>query len=45
LGITALDTAAIYGGGKAGTLLGDALALGPALRDGIVQELIASFSH
>jgi predicted oxidoreductase len=35
LGITTLDIAAIYGGGQAETLLGDALALNPALRDKI----------
>jgi predicted oxidoreductase len=33
LGITTLDIAAIYGGGRAETLLGDALALDPALRE------------
>jgi predicted oxidoreductase len=33
LGVTTLDVAAIYGGGQAETLLGDALALAPALRD------------
>ena len=33
LGVTTLDTAAVYGGGRAEALLGDALALQPALRD------------
>jgi predicted oxidoreductase len=33
LGITTLDIAAIYGDGQAETLLGDAVALNPALRD------------
>ncbi|MBN1583510.1 MAG: aldo/keto reductase [Anaerolineae bacterium] len=33
LGVTTLDIAAVYGGGQAETLLGDALALKPALRD------------
>jgi predicted oxidoreductase len=33
LGVTTLDVAAIYGGGQAETLLGDALALAPALRN------------
>ena len=33
LGITTLDIAAIYGGGQAETLLGDALALNPPLRE------------
>jgi predicted oxidoreductase len=33
LGITTLDIAAIYGDGQAETLLGDALALDPSLRD------------
>jgi predicted oxidoreductase len=32
VGITTLDIAAIYGGGRAETLLGDALALNPTLR-------------
>lgn len=33
LGITTLDIAAVYGGGRAEPLLGDALALNPPLRD------------
>ena len=33
LGITTLDNAAIYGGGQAETLLGNALALDPGLRN------------
>jgi predicted oxidoreductase len=33
LGVTTLDIAAIYGGGRCETLLGDALALKPSLRD------------
>lgn len=33
LGVTTLDTAAVYGGGRSETLLGDALALRPGLRD------------
>lgn len=32
LGITTLDIAAVYGGGRAERLLGDALALNPSLR-------------
>ena len=33
LGVTTMDIAAIYGGGTCETLLGDALALNPSLRD------------
>ena len=33
VGVTTLDTAAIYGGGRSETLLGEALALRPGLRD------------
>jgi predicted oxidoreductase len=33
VGVTTLDTAAIYGGGRSETLLGDALATRPGLRD------------
>jgi predicted oxidoreductase len=42
LGVTTLDNAAIYGGGACETLLGDALALNPSLRDEV--ELVTKCS-
>ena len=42
LGVTTLDIAAIYGDGRCETLLGDALALSPSLRDEV--ELVTKCS-